>query len=69
MTEDLPWQSLTDLAQRLARSEVSSRDIVAACYDAIAARDGKLHAFVDLWRDEALAQADARDLERKTTAG
>ena len=65
MTEDLPWQSLTDLAQRLARNEVSSRDIVAACYEAIAARDGKLHAFVDLWRDDALAQADARDLERR----
>ncbi len=65
MTEDLPWQSLTDLGQRLAQDEVTSRDIVAACYDAIAARDGKLHAFVDLWRDDALAQADARDLERR----
>ena len=49
----------------LREDEVSSRDIVAACYDAIAARDGKLHAFVDLWRDDALAQADARDLERR----
>ena len=65
MADDLPWQTLTALAQRLARSEISSRELVAACLASIDARDGKLHAFVDVWRDDALAQADALDRERR----
>ena len=63
--DDLPWQTLTDLARWLARGEVSSRDIVAVCLANIDARDGKLHAFVEVWRDEALAHADALDGERR----
>ncbi|MEO8674104.1 MAG: amidase [Casimicrobiaceae bacterium] len=65
MTHELPWQSLTELARRLERREVSSREIVAACRDNIAARDGKLHAFVDVWRDDALRDADMLDRERR----
>jgi aspartyl-tRNA(Asn)/glutamyl-tRNA(Gln) amidotransferase subunit A len=65
MAAELPWQTLTGLAQRIAEGELSSREIVTACYDNIAARDGKLHAFVDLWREHALAQADALDRERR----
>jgi aspartyl-tRNA(Asn)/glutamyl-tRNA(Gln) amidotransferase subunit A len=65
MADDLPWQSLTALEQRLARSEISSRELVAECLASIDARDGKLHAFVDVWRDHALAQADALDRERR----
>jgi aspartyl-tRNA(Asn)/glutamyl-tRNA(Gln) amidotransferase subunit A len=64
MAAELPWQTLTGLAQRIAEGELSSHEIIAACYDNIAARDDKLHAFVDLWRDHALAQADALDRER-----
>ena len=65
MRTELPWQTLSALAQRIASGEVSSREIVAACYENIDARDAKLHAFVDLWRDDALAQADALDHERR----
>ena len=65
MRDELPWQTLTDLGPRIARGEVSSREVVAACLDHIEARDDKLHAFVDIWRDEALASADALDRERR----
>ena len=33
--------------------------------DNIDARDGKLHAFVEVWRDDALAQAESLDRERR----
>jgi len=65
MVDELPWQTLTELARRSASGQVSAREIVAACFDNIDARDGKLHAFVDVWRDDALAQADALDRERR----
>jgi aspartyl-tRNA(Asn)/glutamyl-tRNA(Gln) amidotransferase subunit A len=66
MTHELPWQTLTVLARRLERREVSSRDIIAACLDNIDASDAKLHAFVDVWRADALRDADALDRERRT---
>ena len=64
MPVDLPWQSLADLARLLASAETTSREIVAACLDRIDARDERLHAFVDVWRDDALARADRADGER-----
>ena len=65
MADHLPWQTLTELARALSRGETSSREIVAACLDRIDAYDGWLHAFVDVWRDDALAKADAADSERR----
>jgi aspartyl-tRNA(Asn)/glutamyl-tRNA(Gln) amidotransferase subunit A len=65
MADDLPWQTLSELACRMAQGEVSSRDIVTACFANIEARNAKVHAFVDVWRDDALAEADARDAERR----
>ena len=64
MPIDLPWRSLADLAGLIASSETTSREIVAACLDRIDARDGRLHAFVDVWRDDAIARADTADRER-----
>jgi aspartyl-tRNA(Asn)/glutamyl-tRNA(Gln) amidotransferase subunit A len=64
MLDELPWQTLTDLGPRTARGEISSREIVAACLDKIDARDGKLHAFVEVWRDDAIQAAEALDRER-----
>jgi aspartyl-tRNA(Asn)/glutamyl-tRNA(Gln) amidotransferase subunit A len=64
MQSDLPRQSLSELARLLRSSETTSREIVAACLDRIDARDGRLHAFVDVWRDDALAGAEAADRER-----
>ncbi|MET0345021.1 MAG: amidase [Casimicrobiaceae bacterium] len=65
MENDLPFHSLADLARELATGESSSREIVDACLARIAALDGRLHAFIDVYRDDALASADAADRERR----
>src|SRR4030095_4389194 len=65
MAESLSCQTLTELARALAQGEASSRAIVAAYLDRIDAHDGWLHAFVEVWREDALAQADAADSERR----
>ncbi len=56
-TADLPFHTLTDLAARLARGETTSREIVAACLAGSRRATRQLHAFVDVYRDDAL---DAR---------
>jgi aspartyl-tRNA(Asn)/glutamyl-tRNA(Gln) amidotransferase subunit A len=68
MSADLPFHSLTQLSGLLARGETTSREIVTTCLDRVAALDGKLHAFVDVYRDDALACAQASDLERRAGA-
>src|SRR5579864_5062499 len=65
---DLQWRSLTDLSRLLARRAVSSHEIVATYLDRIAALDTGLHAFVDVYRDGALAAADGADRERRLGA-
>ena len=65
MQDALPFQSLQALSGMLARSECSSRELVAACLDRIRRLDGHLHAFVDVYAEEALACAKAADLERR----
>jgi aspartyl-tRNA(Asn)/glutamyl-tRNA(Gln) amidotransferase subunit A len=64
MSSDLSFQSLTALARLLREGRTTSTAIVEACLAQIAAHDQRLHAFVDLYRDEALACAHAADLER-----
>ena len=68
MSVDLPFHSLADLSGRLARGETTSRALVEACLARIDAVDGRLHAFVDVYRDDARALADAADLERRAGA-
>src|SRR5216117_2351326 len=53
--------TLSELTGRLARREVSSREIVQACLDRIRAVDDRVHAFLSYDAEEALAQADAAD--------
>jgi aspartyl-tRNA(Asn)/glutamyl-tRNA(Gln) amidotransferase subunit A len=65
MPNDLPFHSLTNLKAHLERGDVSSVEIVDACLERIARLDGRLHAFVDVYRDGALACAQAADLERQ----
>ena len=65
MANDLPFHSLTELQRLVTLGETSSRAIVEACHANIDARDGHLHAFVDVYRDDALAAADAADRERR----
>ena len=65
---DLPYLSLTALSRRLAEGEVTSQEIVETCLQRIAALDDRLHAFVDVYRDQALTLAQAADLERRSGA-
>ena len=60
------WQlSAVDMAARLARGDVSSRELVQAHLDRIAAVDGKVRAFTAVFHDRALADADRADDERR----
>ena len=65
LPDPLPTLTLAELRRALAQGETSSRAIVSACLDRIEAQDDWLHAFVDVWSDSALAQADAADAERR----
>ncbi len=65
MADDLPFHSLTQLSGMLARGEATSRSLVDACLARIASLDGALHAFVDVYADDARRLADASDAERK----
>jgi aspartyl-tRNA(Asn)/glutamyl-tRNA(Gln) amidotransferase subunit A len=62
---DLPFQPLTELSRRLDAGETTSVAIVEACLANIDAQDAKLHAFVEVYRKDALRLAQAADLERK----
>jgi len=68
MPSDLPFRPLTELADLLARGQTRSRAIVEACLVRIDSLDSRLHAFVDVYRDDALARADAADRERRAGA-
>lgn len=53
--------AISELSAKLARREISARDIMQACLDRIAQVDGKIHAFLSHDAADALAQADAAD--------
>ena len=65
MLNDLPFLPLTELSRRLASGETTSIAILQACLANIDAQDAKLHAFVELYRDDAMRLAVAADLERQ----
>src|SRR5215468_5443360 len=58
------WLTLTELARGLAERRISSREIVAEYLERIAALDSKLHSFIEVFADDALAAADNADRER-----
>jgi aspartyl-tRNA(Asn)/glutamyl-tRNA(Gln) amidotransferase subunit A len=62
---ELPFQSLTELSRRLDAGETTSVAIVEACLHNIDALNAKLHAFIEVYREDALRLAEAADLERK----
>src|SRR5260221_4098424 len=64
MSVDLAFASLTELSRRLKAGETTSHEIVSTCLSRIDALDGKLHAFVDVYRDDALAKARSADRNR-----
>jgi aspartyl-tRNA(Asn)/glutamyl-tRNA(Gln) amidotransferase subunit A len=53
--------TISELAAKLAKREVSAREITQSCLDRIARVDGKIHAFISHDTADALAQADAAD--------
>jgi aspartyl-tRNA(Asn)/glutamyl-tRNA(Gln) amidotransferase subunit A len=53
--------TISQLAEKLARREVSARQATQACLDQIAKVDGRIHAFISYDAADALAQADAAD--------
>lgn len=59
---DLPWSaSLTESGRALRAGRCRSEQLVRRCLDRIDAFDGQLHAFVEVYRDEALTAARAMD--------
>jgi len=65
MSADSAFSSLSELSRRLGAGETSSEAIVAGCLARIAALDGKLHAFIEVYGDDALKLARTADAERK----
>jgi aspartyl-tRNA(Asn)/glutamyl-tRNA(Gln) amidotransferase subunit A len=53
--------TITELVDKLARREVSSRDATQACLDRVQKVDGTLHAFISCDGADALKQAAAAD--------
>ena len=53
--------TISQLATRLGRREISAREILDACLEKIQRVDGKLHAFLSYDATDALAQAEAAD--------
>jgi aspartyl-tRNA(Asn)/glutamyl-tRNA(Gln) amidotransferase subunit A len=64
---DLTRQSAAVLADAIATKEVSAVEVTQAHLDRIAAVDGKVHAFLHVTTDSALAQA--RAVDAKIAAG
>jgi aspartyl-tRNA(Asn)/glutamyl-tRNA(Gln) amidotransferase subunit A len=55
--------TISELTDKLAKREVSAREITQSCLDQIARVDGKIHAFISHDSADALAQAEAVDKE------
>jgi aspartyl-tRNA(Asn)/glutamyl-tRNA(Gln) amidotransferase subunit A len=53
--------TISELAAKLARREVSAREVMQSCLDQIGHVDEKIHAFISHDDKDALAQADAAD--------
>jgi len=53
--------TISELSTRLAKREISAREVVQSCLDQITRVDGKIHAFISYDSADALAQADAAD--------
>jgi aspartyl-tRNA(Asn)/glutamyl-tRNA(Gln) amidotransferase subunit A len=62
--DNLAWLSLTELARARDGGSLSSREIVAAYLGRIEKLDKKLHSFIEVYGEEALAAADRADRER-----
>src|SRR4051812_9867239 len=64
MVADLASESLSGLSRLLVARQTSSLEIVDTFLARIAALDGRMHAYIDVYADEARVLAKAADLER-----
>jgi amidase len=64
MTDDLLFSGVEALAAATAAGEISAREVTEACLARIDGLDDRLNAFTNVLRDQALAEADARDRAR-----
>src|SRR5215471_1399136 len=55
---------VVDLAAHLAERKMSSVELTDACLNRIARYDGALHAFIDVYAEDARNAAKAADLAR-----
>src|ERR1700722_1881725 len=53
--------TISELTTKLAKREVSAREVMQSCLDQIGRVDGKIHAFISHDDKDALTQADAAD--------
>lgn len=53
--------TISELGEKLASREVSSREAAQACLDRVRQVDSRIHAFISYDNEDALAQADAAD--------
>ena len=65
--DSLATATLAELAGAVSARALSPVEIVQGCLDRIARLDGRLHAFLEVFADEALAEA--RAAEREIMAG
>lgn len=63
MAPDWHFLSITELAARIRRREISPTTVVRAQLDRIAALDGVLHSYALVMADMAMAQAEAAEAE------
>ncbi len=63
--EDLAALPAHRLAASIAKGDLSSAELTADCLARIHATNEKLHAFVAIYEDEAMAVAEARDREAR----
>ena len=63
-TLTLAWHGLTQLKELIDSGDVSSLELTESLLDRIGRSDGKLHAFVEVYADEARALARAADQAR-----
>ncbi|WP_456282046.1 amidase [Cupriavidus sp. JZ107] len=63
MASDWHFLSITELAARIRRREISPTTVVRAQLDRIAALDGVLHSYALVMADMAMAQAEAAEAE------
>jgi Asp-tRNA(Asn)/Glu-tRNA(Gln) amidotransferase A subunit family amidase len=62
-TNPLCMLDATEASQKIARREMASEDLVRACLERVAERNGVVHAFTQIKADSALARARALDAE------